>query len=309
MFGELIIALIGFVLPIFSITLSLFPEGIRLLKENYDNERKQAEENLGIEIKKKSEEGVDTRALSRNIAFLEATKNRAKRKLYFADSERIFVFSIVSLGTSLVAFLGLLYFINHSIYLVPFGLAILSIVALVVALIVFWNSASIIIEASSEVQRMRTSREEKILELLTALVDNSKKGDPSLFINSDDIRIEIDAKMVEENKEFSYSANKKHILKIDLINLSDYMWKTAELGFIFPSDVLLEDLPTISRLTTTETRKILRFNHEHLQANERMQEGSIGVTFLKADSFKIEAFIKGENVKRKSIPFLVTAVE
>ena len=59
-YGTLILTLAGFVLPILAIAMSAFPEGIKLLKKTYENERKQTEKNLEDELKKqKSKSEVD----------------------------------------------------------------------------------------------------------------------------------------------------------------------------------------------------------------------------------------------------------
>ena len=306
-YGAFILALAGFVLPILVVAMAAFPEGFKALKQTYENEQKQAEKNLEDELKKQTgEKGLDYDLLGKNIATLRKTKNRARRRLSYLSPGNILSKSAIAIGISLVSFLGGLSLYTLPVY-VSVALFIVSIGFLIWTLIIFFNSIGIIIEASTTVQQIRRMAEEKTLELLTTLVDNSKKGDRSLFINQEDIHIMFHGEEIVSGKEYTFSVNNKHAVNIVFRNSSEYMLKTAELGFIFPPEILIEG-GQISSVYTGEKEKIIRFKHDHLQSNVNQLEGVVAMTFLKVGTFSVDAFVKGENLKHKSTKFNIKVV-
>ena len=56
LFGSFILTLLGFILPIITILLSLLPDGVKALATKYENEKKQSEDNIIEELKKKEKE-------------------------------------------------------------------------------------------------------------------------------------------------------------------------------------------------------------------------------------------------------------
>lgn len=307
-YGTFILTLAGFVLPILTVALSAFPEGIALLKQKYINEQKQAEKNLEIEFNKKTEESMDYNVLSKTISKLKKDKRKAESRMSYLSPGFILIKSSLALGISLISFLCGLYFFNSQIFFIPYILFLISLGGLVWFLIIFSNSTSIIIEASIAVQSIRKGSEEKIIELLSILVDNSKQGDKSLFIDHTKISVSFDDKKITDGYEYIYSANKKHPIKITLSNSSEYMLKTAELGFIFPEEFLIEG-KTISSTYIGDTQKIIRFKHEYIQANQKQLEGSIHLTSLKTGIFDVDVFVKGENLKNKNTKFKIKIID
>jgi hypothetical protein len=206
--------------------------------------------------------------------------------------------------------LGLLFF-EKPIYIFIIFLSV-SIGSLIWAIVIFYNSITVIIEASTAVQATRKAAEEKTLELLTLIADNSKKenvkDNNSLFIEPTKIKINFNNIVITDGIEYAFSVNNKHTIKISFTNSSDYMLKTAELGFIFPADFIVEGA-TIDSTYTSDTKKIIRFKHEHLQANSTQGEGNIDITFLKTGIYEIDCFVKGENLKTKREPFKIKVVE
>lgn len=310
-YGTFILTLAGFVLPILAITISLFSEGVTALRQIYENEQKQAEGNLKDELVKKEtkrENELDLDALTKNITALKLTKKRAEKRLFYLNPLNILSKSAIALGISLVTFLCSLFFYTGQYTILPIALIAVSIGFLVWALIIFSNSIKIIIEASVAVQGIQKTSEGKIFELLTMLVDNSKHGGESLFIKHEEIKVFFDDMEISEGKEYSYSVNNKHDVKISLKNLSEYMLKTAQLGFTFPSEFLIEERANFS-IYTSDKEKIVRFKHDYLQSNEHMIEGTVSLTFLKVGIFDVNTFIKGENLKNKSVKFKIKVVE
>ncbi len=306
-YGSFILTLAGFVLPILTISLSAFPEGVKKLRQDYENEQKQAEKNLADELQKqKLEKELDYDMLVKNIASLKSTKKRAEKSLLYLNPNYILAKSAIAIGISFLLFLIGLSFYDFRWY-IPTMFFVASIIFFIWIIIIFFNSIRIIIEASSAVQSMQRTREEKIVELLATLVDNSKKGDPSLFIEHKYIHVFFHNEEVKPAKEYTFSANKKYTINISLENLSEYMLKTAELGFTFPAEFLIEG-DSISSTYTGDKEKIIRFKHDHLQANVNQLEGDVSITFLKVGVFDIDTFVKGENLKNKTIKFKIKVI-
>ena len=307
-YGTLVLTLAGFVLPVLTIAIAAFPEGIKLLQETYKNEQKQAEKNLEDEMQKqKSKSEMDFDVLAKNIKTLKTVKRKARRRLLYLSPQYILSRSVIAVSACLVFFLLGMFFYNQVFY-IPLALFILSFVCLARVLVVFSNSIGIIIEASNAVQGIRRTTEEKTLELLTVLVDNSKKEDRSLFINQKDIHVFFSDNEVVIGKEYTFSVNNKHPIKINFKNLSDYMLKTAQLGFTFPAECLVEG-SAISSIYTSDKEKIIRFKFDYVQSNENRIVGSIDVTFLKVGVFNVDTFVKGENLKNKNINFKIKIVD
>ncbi len=109
-YGTLILTLAGFVLPIIAIAISAFPEGIKVLRQAYENERVQAETNLDDELRKSKANGeVDLDLLARNIKGLKKSKRRAKNKLLYLNPHHPLLRSAIAVGVTLISFLcGLL---------------------------------------------------------------------------------------------------------------------------------------------------------------------------------------------------------
>lgn len=307
-YGTFILTLAGFVLPILAIAISAFPEGVKLLKQNYENEQKQAEKNLEKEIQKqKSNSEVDYDVLAKNISTLKSTRKRAHKRIQYLNPQYILSQSVIAVSICLISFLFGVSFYNQILY-IPLSLFFLSIGFLIWTLIIFSNSIGIIIEASSAVQSIRRSAEEKTLELLTALVDSSKGGGTSLFIDQKYVHVFFNDEEVTAMKEYIFSVNNKHTIKIALKNLSEYMLKTAELGFTFPAEFLIEG-EIISSVYTGDKTKIIRFKYEYLQSNVNQIVGNIEVTFLKTGVFDVDTFVKGENLKNKTIKFKIRIID
>ncbi len=305
-YGTFILTLAGFVLPLITIALSTFSEGVKLLKQRYINEQKQAENNLELEFKKKSGSGVDLDNLDRTISKLKKDKKKAEKRMLYLSPDFILLKSIIALGVSLATFLLGLYFYDKE-FLVPLVLIIISIFFLAWSVVIFSNSISIIVEASNVVQEIKSNKEEKMIELLTMIADNNKKGDKSLFVNQEKIQISFDNEMLTEGKEYPYSVNNKHPIRIAITNSSEYMLKMVELGFTFPEEFIIEG-KSISSTYTGDKEKIIRFKHDYLQANEKRFEGLIDITSLKTGTSDITMFIKGENLKNKTFKFKIKII-
>jgi len=309
-YGTFILTLASFVLPIITIAISIFSEGAELLRQSYKNKQEQAEVNLKNEIdKKESGKEMDCKILEENIKKLKSIKNISKRRLLYLDPTSILLRSAAAVLLSFSSFLLGLAFFNQFLYVTIISFFV-SIITFAWLFIIFSNAIQIIIEASSAVKKIQKDTENKKLELLTIIADNSKEGDSRLFINEKDIKLYFDKKEITNNEVYRFSVNKKYSIEIWLKNLSQYMLKKAEHGFYLPTQLLIEG-KAISSVYTDESEKqrVVRFKSEYIHNHENLNEGSVDITFLKAGTFDVETFAKGENLRVKRIKFKIEVIE
>lgn len=103
-YASLILTFIGFVLPILAILLSLFSEGVKALADKYENEKKQSEDNL-VEETKKRESGkeLDYKALGKTLKTLKKRKRQAEDKLKYLKPAKFIRMAFIPFVVSLIA--------------------------------------------------------------------------------------------------------------------------------------------------------------------------------------------------------------
>ena len=104
LFGQLVLTILGFVVPILTLLISLLPEGTKFLISKYENERKQSEENIENETKKRAtEKGLDYNALEKTLKTLKKKKSEAEAKLKYLNPTELLWRSSIPF---IVAFVG-----------------------------------------------------------------------------------------------------------------------------------------------------------------------------------------------------------
>lgn len=181
-----------------------------------------------------------------------------------------------------------------------------SLLAFVAGLVALFFSVSVLFEVGEIVNQTKNSNEEKVIELLSILVE--KSGIDSLYLKEDEVRVKFEGKYLKKGEKFDYSVNTKHEIPITIHNSGEKMAKNIEVGFIFPKDVLLEKTSSLS-IFTDESFQIVRFNNDMIQAHENNRQGNLQITFLKTGEVEINIFIKGENVKYQRFPIRLNIVK
>ncbi|MDO8524782.1 MAG: hypothetical protein Q7R99_04125 [bacterium] len=187
-----------------------------------------------------------------------------------------------------------------------FIVLIVSLLSFLYGIYILWASLSVLIEVTEIIGTIKKEKEEKIIELLSSLVE--KSGADSLFIKEKEVQAKFNNKYLKKDEGFVFSVNKKYDIPISINNASDKMAKKVEVGLIFPKDFLIENTSNFS-IFTTEKDQIIRFNNEVVQAHESFIKGKIGITFLGVDEYKIYTFIKGENVKYYNFNFKIKVID
>ncbi|MBI2640321.1 MAG: hypothetical protein HYW91_00330 [Candidatus Sungbacteria bacterium] len=303
LFGTLILTVVGFVIPILTILVSIFPEGVKSLASKYENERKQSDENIANEaIKKKTVTGLDYGALEKTLQTLKGKKREAELKLRYLEPVQFLLRTAVPF---IVAFIGVLVTLVVKDLLattIALGASIVSFAAGVTAL---FTSISVLFEVAEIVNQKKTSNEEKIIGFLSIL---AKKPGEDPYLKEGEVKVEFNSRSLKKDEKFDFSVDKKYQIPIYIHNSSDRMAKTVEVGFVLPKDVVIEKTSNLE-ITTTEEEQIVRFKEGEIQAHNNNAQGNLEITFLKAKSIDVDVFIKGENVRYQRFPFKLNIVK
>lgn len=302
--GGLILALLGFILPIITILLSLLPEGVKALINKYENEKKQSEDNIATEINKRGSKNIDLIALEKTIGTLNKNKKDAELKIDFLKPNKL----LKRISFPLVlSFIGVIILLQHFSSLISWISLVSVFSSLLVSIWVLKISFEVLFEVSNIVSESKQNSQEKVIELLSKLVEENNEGKQSIFI--DTVSIFFQKSPIIANKKYKFSANKQHTIPVAINNSGDIMAKNVEVGLIFPKEFLVEKTSSIDSFYTGEENQILRFKEDFVQASTNQNKGEIKITFLKAGEHKASAFIKGENIKNERIEFVIDVVE
>jgi hypothetical protein len=291
LYGLLILTVLGFILPILTILLTLFPDGAKSLRTRYENEKKLNEDNLVNEVQKQgSDAKLDYKAIEKTIKELKKNKKRAENKLSYLVPTKLFVLNAVPFVASLLAVI-VSFEVRSSLSEIPL---IASIVFFACGAFVLWTSISILGEVAETVNQSKRTTEEKIIDLLTRLVE--KSGVDNLYLKEGQVVFSFNSRILKDETSFEFSVNKEYKLPVSITNKSDKMAKNIEVGLILPKKMLVDQTPNLKLFVDEETQ-IVRFNREILQAHENNLCGDMSITFLEAGEYGVAIFIKGENVK------------
>lgn len=303
LYGTLIITFIGFIIPVITILISLFPQGTKSLALKYENERQQSERNIANEMKKREKDkSLDYRGLGIILKSLGKKNSEAKSKLSYLSPGRLMLKTsipfVISFGILLATFLG---FSSPTMY----TLLVLSLVFFGVGVFALCKSMVVLFEVGEITSQTKSSHEDKIIELLSSIVE--KSGVENLYLKEGDITLKFNDKTLIKNDVYNFSVNTKHQIPFSIVNSATKMAKNIEVGLIFPVDVLIEKKSNMS-ISTSTTNQIIRFKKEIIQATEDNNQGKLELTFLKAQKFQVQVFIKGENVRVNKFTFNINVV-
>src|SRR5689334_3613575 len=160
LYGLLVLTVLGFTLPILTVLLSLFPEGVRALSAKSEQERTQSEESIRSETdKKKTEKGLDYAVLEATLKSLKEKKRKAEVRLEYLRPNKL----VLKIATPFaVAFAALLFaFLN-----LPLALTLLLLLASLgsfgFGLAALFTSVSVLMEVSEIVNEARRGTEETV---------------------------------------------------------------------------------------------------------------------------------------------------
>ncbi len=91
-------------------------------------------------------------------------------------------------------------------------------------------------------------------------------------------------------------ADAKAEINVRFTNADKRMGKNIEIGMIFPKEFLIEKKDAYS-IVNDPRGSIIRYNIREIHSNTNMPFIPLTLTPLKRDNFKIQSFIKGENIE------------
>ncbi|MHA1294307.1 MAG: hypothetical protein ACTSQJ_16790 [Promethearchaeota archaeon] len=290
LFGYLILTFIGVVIPFFVVLLSIFHEGISKLIAQYKQEKLLTEENLKIQLKKLAEtEKTDVKKIEQSIEQLKINEKTAKRKLSYLEPKKQIIQLFIIL---LLAFIGILLTLitKTNIYGIPIFFVI-SVVLFFLAIYLLGRLLCVLIEVKEIIARDKKEMLNKIIELLSKTAKGSQYFLQKAYININNTNIDND------DKEFNLEINSKNYLNISINNSERRMAKNVEIGFVFPSDFIIDKTGNYSTYTDENGDQIVRYYTSAIQGNTKLLLKPLVVTPITEGSFQIKTFIKAENIE------------
>ncbi len=297
----LILTLIGFVLPIVSLLLSVFNDGVQKLSQQYYLEKEASEENIKNQLQKiQSFETDKIQDIEDNLKELKRIKKRAQNKLNFLDPRKQLLKLFIPLFASFLLFI--FYFIVkdaefNKVFIygvaIPYITPFIGFVLFIWSLSTLWKLLNIITEVVNLVNRDKRQTELKVVELLSNLVEKTK-SQLDFFLKNFSLR--IDQKKVDAKLNIELKSDEKKTLSVSLENFETRMAKEVEVGFIFPTEFMVEKSSSFTVFNDQDSQ-VIRFRSPIIQGQTHQHFGSITITPLKKGKITIRAFVKAENIE------------
>jgi len=290
LFGYLIITFLGVLAPILVILLSMFREGVLKLTTQYESERSQSEGNIKKQLKKLGDaEKTDVEKIEHSLNELKVIKKTAQTKLSYLDPKMQILRLFMPL---LISFLGVIFAILTQVNIYYVGLSIaVSLICFTYVMVVLWKLLGIMIEVRKTIDDDKKDMDTKTIELLSALVEKESQ----YFLKA--VYVTIDDKNIKDNAgEIRISADIKQELKIGIRNSETRMAKSVEIGFIFPPDFIIEKTNYYS-IYNDKTSQIVRYETSLIHGKTHWELNPLIITPLKEGDYKIQTFIKAENIE------------
>ena len=308
LFGYLILTVLAIVVPIFSVLLSIFQEGVSKLSEQYENQKSQSEKNLKkqwekqTKLKKTDEKELEKeinkrlKKIKQVIKKIKSDKKTAKTKLVYLNPKkqmaRLFVILLFSfLGVVLASL------IKNDIYFTILSILI-SVMLFIFVLIILWKLLGIIIEVKKVIDEEKRKAETKTVDALLALQEKltKVKEETPLFLK--DVYLVIEGEYIkDEEREFEFPINSKKGLKVTFHNKEEVMVKNLETGLAFPPGFVVEKSDSYRIFTESDGKQIIRFEADKIQAKTHFRFQPLIFTPITEGEYEIIAFIKAENIK------------
>ena len=306
-FGSLVLTFVGFVVPVLGTLLALFPDGIKKLRLEYENQIKQSETNIENELQKREKtKPLDLAGLQTNLQSLTLKKRTAERKLSLLDPKK----QLLRLAAPLlISFCGTLIALVANNPLGSYIIFIGSVALFIYSLLILWQLLEVLKEVREIIGTEKEDTQNKVIELLSTLVEKTiSPSDSPPFLSPEKIWVKFKNEKIENNVKVPVSVNNKHEVLISILNQDSKMAKNVELGLIFPPDFIIEKTNNVDSIYSDEKRQIVRFKEEFIQADTNKLQGNLNITPLKIGAHEIRTFIKGENIKNKEQKFILEPV-
>jgi hypothetical protein len=301
LFAFLVLAFLGIVAPIIIILLSMFSQGISKLKEQYENEKTQSEDNIRAQANKEgSAKQIDVKAIQESINHLKLIRKRADNKLKYLRPDRQILRLIMPLLISFSCIIIALFSFNNRFLFITIST---SIIFFSYSIYTLWKLLMILMELYKTMDEEKKGGEQKTVELLNILISKIS-NDNSYFLKNVYIVIN-DVDIKGNNEQISFKSDEKTNLRIGIRNSEARMAKNIEIGMILTPDFLIEKNTGYS-VFTDKDEQIIRNEKDIIHGNTLLRLKPLTVTALKKGNYKIKSFIKAENIESTYRIFQVT---
>lgn len=303
LYGTLLLALLGVVVPLFSILLSVFREGSVKLSNQYEAERAETEKKIREQVQK------DTRIEEIKIALrkLEKNKRMAMARLAYLDPKEQVARLLVPLLLAFVATAIYLAINDIATPVSKFLLLSVSLLTLGYGARVFMKLLSVLVEVISKVEDKKNDESQRTIQLLTSIVEAVQKS-TDIFLEK--VYVVVDDQIIKTaGQEISMKADAKREFRMAIVNYDDRLAKNVEIGLIFPKQGFLVEKPPFGSLYTSENGdQIVRFEGGLIHGNTTFLRGGLSITPLKRGEYEITSWVKGENIKaiHRNLKVIVT---
>jgi hypothetical protein len=269
-------------------------EGFSLLTVQYENERSQTETNIKEQLRALSDSKAlseDIPAIEKSIKQLKSSKKIIKSKLSYLDPRKQIARLFIPL---VIAFASVLVSIVFEGY-IGYVLLILSIAGVAYAVYVYWNLLRMIIEVRKASTSKAQGSEAVSVDLLHSLVKEIRDATGEYFLK--DVYIKVNQKTIEDSGIVTMKVNEQTELLISIENNEKRMAKKVEIGFIFPSNFIIEERSNYT-VFRTEDEQIVRFSVDALHGKTYLNfNPSLSLKALQRGKYKIKTFVKAENIE------------
>ena len=170
LYAFLILSIMSISSPILVLLLSVFSAGTSLVKEESENQKTKAEDNLKDSIENKDE--IDEKIIDQRLKELKVIKRIAVRNLFYLDPKKQILLIFLPLLISFILILLSSIFISSP--MIFYSLIILSVFLFLYVLLPLWRVFSLVVKVRKAQHTKEIENQKKVIEILNSLKKQSK---------------------------------------------------------------------------------------------------------------------------------------
>ncbi len=317
--GSLIIMFLGFLAPLIGFLFSLYQEGIKKISADYETDRVTQEQIISEKLKEKNNTTPENlKELEKVIKQVKKMNKDSKTRSSYLEKKTIYVKLFMPLMICFVLVLSSFCWDNCYFKVCLLAALTLIIIFVILELVKFIDVLHTIKGSVDEQIKKNNERTIGLLEkinekqsdlneYLKNFADHSKSlteklGTLSTSENTylKNIKIRFGGVELKPNAKTNanLTLNKKASYAIAIVNSEPRMAKDVEIGFIFSSDLVVDNNgPDTMYKDPKDGEQIARYSATRIHGNTTLLKESISMTPIKKGTFSVKTFIKAENVE------------
>jgi hypothetical protein len=292
LFGFLVLAFLGIVAPFLLIILSISSEGTKELLLQYENEKKQNENNLSKLVKGKIDSDFILE-IEKRIKTIKKDQKNKKEKIDNLDIKnqtlRLFVPLIISFSFVILSLI-----FSNILWLSIFLISI-AVIIFLYSLVLLWKTLCIIKEVRVLIDDNLRDDKNRIIGLLAELKENRKTENN--FLKKGTVSLNNKILILNKINIFNLCLNERNTLKYSFDNNDRTMVKNFEMGVILPSELIIDNKKDfIGSISALADNQLVRHFSEFIQGETITKWKEILITPIAIGSIKSTVYIKAENI-------------